>query len=91
MPGQDGSGPNGEGRMGGGFGPCRGNRAGAGFGRGNNRRGWFGGDRSTGGRGQGRSFQQYSPQNEIAELEQEKTFLEKRLEDLKQLIHKIEE
>ena len=86
MPGFDGSGPYGDGRIGRGFGPCRGNQTGSGFRRGNNRRSWFGGDRSLGGRG--RFFQSYSPQEEISDLEQEKTFLEKRLEDLKQLIQK---
>jgi hypothetical protein len=91
MPGYDRSGPYGEGPMGRGFGPCRENQAGAGFRRGNNRRSWFGGGRFGGGRVRGRFFQSYSPQEEIAELEQEKTFLEKRLEDLKQLIHKNEE
>ncbi|MDX9850927.1 MAG: DUF5320 domain-containing protein [Anaerolineaceae bacterium] len=91
MPGFDGSGPNGEGRMGRGFGPCGGHQAGAGFRRGNNRRSWFSGGKFGGGRVRGRFFQSYSPQEEIAELEQEKTFLERRLENLKQLIQKNEE
>ena len=87
MPGFDGSGPYGEGRMGRGLGPCGENRTGFRNGRGFGRRGWFGRNRT----GAGRFFQSYSPENEIAELEQEKTFLEKRLDELKQLIRKDEE
>ena len=91
MPGFDGSGPRGDGPMGRGFGPCRGNRAdyraGGGFGR----RGWFG--RSWFGRGWfgGGRFSSYSPQDEIADLEQERSFLEKRLEELKRLHNTKEE
>jgi len=44
-------------------------------------RGWFGRER----------FPSYSPQDEIADLEQEKTFLEKRLEELKRLRNRKEE
>ena len=92
MPGFDGSGPRGDGPMGRGFGPCRGNRADYRAGGGIGRRGWFG--RSWFGRGWaggGRFFQTYTPQDEIADLEQEKTFLEKRLEELKQLRNRKEE
>lgn len=90
MPGFDGNGPYGDGRMGRGLGPCRGNRT-EGTGRGFGRRGWFG--RSWFGRGWigGGRFSSYSPQDEITDLEQEKTFLEKRLEELKQLHNKKEE
>ena len=80
MPAYDGTGPYGNGRMGRGLGPCGGNRADYRGSRWGTRRGWFGRGWLGGGR-----FFSYSPQDEIADLEQEKSFLEKRLEELRQL------
>lgn len=87
MPGFDGSGPTGDGPRGRGFGPCRDNhsnvRYGRGFGRrGSSGRGWF---------GWGRNVPNYAPQDDSVDLEREKSFLEKRLEDIKQLLGKKEE
>jgi hypothetical protein len=87
MPGFDGSGPYGDGPQGRGFGPCNGNRSDMRYGRGFGRRGWSG----RGWFGRGRNASYYSPQEEIVDLEREKSFLEKRLEDIKQLLNKKEE
>lgn len=87
MPGFDSTGPYGDGPRGRGFGPCRGNRSDLRYGRGFGRRGWFGG----GWFGWGRNAPSYTPQSEIVDLEHEKSFLEKRLEDIKQLLNKKEE
>ncbi len=77
MPGFDGSGPTGDGPRGRGFGPCRDNRSNVRFGRGFGRRGWF---------GWGRNAPNYTPLDDSVDLEREKSFLEKRLEDIKQLL-----
>ena len=82
MPGFDGSGPYGDGPRGRGFCPCRDNRSNVRYGRGFGRRGWF---------GWGRNAPYYAPQDEIVDLECEKSFLEKRLEDIRQLLNKKEE
>ena len=87
MPGFDGSGPYGDGQTGRGYGPCHGNRANYRSGRRAGHRGWFG----RGWSGLGSFFQTYSSEDEIANLEHEKTFLEKRLEELKQLRNRKEE
>jgi len=82
MPGFDGSGPYGDGPRGRGFGPCSGNRSDLRYGRGYGRRGWF---------GWGRIAPSYTPQDQIVDLEREKSFLEKRLEDIKQLLNNKKE
>jgi len=82
MPGFDGSGPYGDGPRGRGFCPCRDNRSNVRYGRRFGRRGWF---------GWGRNASYYAPQDEIVDLEREKSFLEKRLEDIRQLLNKKEE
>ena len=87
MPGFDGSGPYGDGPRGRGFGPCRDNRTDLRYGRGFGRRGWSG----RGWFGWGRNAPYYAPQDEIVDLEREKSFLEKRLEDIRQLLNKKEE
>ena len=87
MPGFDGSGPYGDGPRGRGFGPCRNSQIDLRYGRGFGRRGWSG----RGWFGWGRNAPYYAPQDEIVDLEREKSFLEKRLEDIKQLLNKKEE
>ena len=77
MPGFDGSGPYGDGPRGRGFGPCGGNRSNMRYGRGFGRRGWI---------GWGRNAPNYTPLDDSVDLEREKSFLEKRLEDIKQLL-----
>lgn len=87
MPGFDGSGPYGDGQMGRGFGPCRGNRGNYRSGRRVGQHGWF----RRGWSGIGRFFTSFSPEDEIADLENEKSFVEKRLEELKQMRNRKEE
>jgi hypothetical protein len=87
MPGFDGSGPYGDGPRGRGFGPCRNSQNDPRYGRGFGRRGWSG----RGWFGWGRNTSYFSHQEQIVDLEREKSFLEKRLEDIKQLLNKKEE
>ncbi len=83
MPGFDGTGPYGDGPAGRGYGPC-GRTSKRGWDRFSvRRRGWFG--------RVGPMIPSYDLNDEIADLEQEKSFLEKRLADLRSLIGKKEE
>ena len=84
MPGYDGNGPYGDGPRGRGLGPCGGNKTDTRFGLGVRRRGWFGRRPFF---GRDRFSRSYTTQDEITDLEQEKSFLEKRLADLKKLLN----
>ena len=84
MPRYDGSGPYGDGPRGRGLGPCGGNQPDTRYGFGVRRRGWFGRRGFFGG---GRFSRSYTTQDEIADLEEEKSFLEKRLNDLKKILN----